>query len=68
LASSSTFIWGVVFGAIGLGYFSYGRKRKAVVPLVSGVGLFVAPYFTSSIYVLVPVSLGLMLLPFYYRI
>ena len=39
----SLLIWGMVFGAIGLGFFAYGKKKKAIVPLVSGIALIVFP-------------------------
>lgn len=35
--STSLLIWGVVFGAIGLGFFTYGKKQKAIVPLFTGI-------------------------------
>ncbi|MBU1568203.1 MAG: hypothetical protein KJ630_21590 [Proteobacteria bacterium] len=36
---ASTLIWWVIFGSIGLGYFVYGKKQRAVIPLFSGIGL-----------------------------
>ena len=50
MEGSSLLIWGVLFGAIGLGYFTYGKKQKAVVPLFVGMALFIFPYFISNIY------------------
>ena len=29
----STLMWGVVFGAIGMGFFVYGKKQKVIAPL-----------------------------------
>jgi hypothetical protein len=37
--NTSTLMWGVILGAIGLGFFTYGRRQKAVIPLLSGIGL-----------------------------
>ena len=62
--STSTLIWGVIFGSIGLGFFVYGKKQKAVIPLVSGIGLMLFPYFISNIYVLVLSGIVLIVLPF----
>jgi hypothetical protein len=52
-------IWGVIFGSIGLGFFVYGKKQKAVIPLFCGIGLMVFPYFISNMYILV--ILGILL-------
>jgi hypothetical protein len=62
--NASTLIWGVIFGSIGLGFFVYGKKQKAVIPLVSGIGLMLFPYFISNIYVLVLSGSVLIVLPF----
>jgi hypothetical protein len=62
--STSILIWGVIFGSIGLGFFVYGKKQKAVIPLVSGIGLMLFPYFISNIYVLVLSGIVLIVLPF----
>ena len=45
MGSESTIIWGMLFGMIGVGFFMYGKKQRAVVPLFTGVALFVLPYF-----------------------
>ena len=57
----------VVFGSIGLGYFVYGRKQKMVVPLFSGVGLMIYPYFVSSHILLVIIGAVLLGLPYFLR-
>ncbi|MEZ5560559.1 MAG: hypothetical protein R3E86_18700 [Pseudomonadales bacterium] len=46
--SDATLLWGVLFGAIGMGFFAYGRRQSAVVPFIAGLGLMVFPYFVSS--------------------
>lgn len=60
-------IWGMVFGAIGFGYFLYGKKQKAVVPLIIGIALFIFPYFISNVYMLVIVGAVLVALPYFVR-
>jgi hypothetical protein len=64
MTSTSTLLWGMLFGAIGLGFFVYGRKQKAVIPFLSGIGLIVFPYFISNIYLLVLSGIVLIALPF----
>ncbi len=65
--NESMLLWSVLFGGIGLGFFSYGRKQKAVVPLVTGMVLMIYPYFVPSVTVLVIVGILLVLLPYFIR-
>ncbi|WP_432455652.1 MULTISPECIES: hypothetical protein [unclassified Agarivorans] len=65
--SSAMMIWGVLFGAIGIGYFSYGRKQQAIVPLCVGIALCIVPYFVSSLSMLLLVGLLLAVLPYFIR-
>jgi hypothetical protein len=68
MSSTATILWAVLFGAIGLGFFTYGKKQRKVVPLFCGVGLFVFPYFISSAYILVLIGICLVILPYFVRI
>ena len=61
-------LWGLLFGSIGLGFFIYGKRQNAVVPLVCGLGLMVFPYFVSSTLVLVIVGAVLIAAPYFVRI
>lgn len=61
-------VWGVIFGSIGLGFFVYGKKQKRAVPLLSGIGLMVCPYFIPNIYILVLVGIVLIALPFLIKV
>jgi len=63
----SLLLWGVVFGSIGFGFFLYGKKQKAVVPLITGIALCVFPYFISNVYILVLVGVILMAVPYFVR-
>jgi hypothetical protein len=65
---TSLLIWGMVFGALGLGYFTYGKRQKAVVPLCVGLALFALPYFTPNVYVLAAVGVVLVALPYFVRV
>ncbi len=66
--NTSTLMWGIIFGSIGLGFFIYGKKQRAVVPLLSGMALMIFPYFVSNIYVLIAVGIVLMALPYFIRL
>ena len=68
MTDTSTLLWGVIFGSVGLGFFIYGRKQQAVVPLVVGIALIVAPYVISNVYYLVLAGLLLVALPYFLRV
>jgi hypothetical protein len=58
----------MLFGSIGLGFFVYGRKQRAVVPLVCGLLLMIFPYFVSSTVLLVAIGVVLIAIPYFVRI
>lgn len=68
LDSIAVLIWGMIFGAIGVGFFIYGKKQKAIVPLCVGIALCVFPYFIANVYVLVLVGVVLMAVPYFVRV
>jgi hypothetical protein len=61
-------MWGMLFGAFGFGFFIYGKKQKAIVPLCTGIVLCIFPYFMSNVYMLVIVGAILVALPLFVRI
>jgi hypothetical protein len=61
-------LWGLLFGSIGLGYFIYGKKQRAVVPLVCGLGLMIFPYFVPNTMLLVGVGALLIAVPYFLRL
>ncbi len=63
----ASMLWGVVFGSVGFGYFLYGRKQAALVPLVCGLLLMVFPFAVSNPYGMVAIGVGLMSIPYFYR-
>jgi hypothetical protein len=65
---TSSLLWGLLFGSIGLGYLIYGRKQRAVVPLLCGLSLMVFPYFVSSNILLVAIGVVLMAIPYFFRL
>jgi hypothetical protein len=68
LESESQLIWGVLFGGVGLGYFLYGKKQRAVVPLVAGISLFIFPYFVSNMVLLVITGMVIIAVPWFVKI
>lgn len=66
--STAVLLLGVIFGSIGFGYFLYGRKQKAAMPLLCGIALMVVPYFIANWFVLVVVGLTLAALPLYVKV
>ncbi len=60
--------WGLMFGVIGLGYFMYGRKQRAPVPLVCGIALGIFPYFVSNTWLMVAIGSALAAAPFLIRL
>ena len=62
-----TMIVGFFLGIIGFGFFTYGRKQQAPVPLCVGIALFVIPYFIKNLTLLIIVGIGLVLLPTFIR-
>jgi len=58
-------MWGMLFGAIGFGFFLYGKKQKLVVPLCVGIALCVVPYFIADVYVLVLIGVVSMAIPYF---
>ena len=58
----------MLFGSVGLGFFVYGKKQRAVVPLVCGLVLMTLPYFISNNIVLVAIGTALIALPYFLRI
>jgi hypothetical protein len=68
LFNTSSLLWGLLFGSIGLGYLIYGRKQRAVVPLICGLALMGFPYFVSNSILLVAIGVVLMAIPYFLRI
>ena len=55
---------GILTGAIGMGYFIYGKRQAKFVPLIAGMMLCVYPYFVDGVIWLVLVGVALMAAPF----
>lgn len=66
--NTSLLLWGVLFSSIGFGFFLYGKKQRAVVPLVCGLVLMIFPYFVSNAALLVTIGVVLLALPYFVRL
>ncbi|MGO9934916.1 MAG: hypothetical protein ACLPV8_24310 [Steroidobacteraceae bacterium] len=66
--NTSSLLWGLLFGSIGLGFLIYGHKQRAVVPLICGLGLMIFPYFVSNTMLLVAIGMVLIAIPYFVRL
>jgi hypothetical protein len=66
--STASILWGLLFGSVGFGFFIYGKKQAAVVPLLCGLALMIFPYFVSNTLVLVLIGVVLIAVPYFVRI
>jgi predicted membrane protein len=64
----ATLLWGLLFSSIGLGFFLYGKKQRAVVPLVCGLVLMIYPYFIANVFALVVIGVVLTAVPYFWRL
>ena len=60
-------IYGILFGAIGVGYIVYGRKQRRAIALLCGVVLCAFPYFLDNAYLIIGIGVVLMAVPFIVR-
>jgi hypothetical protein len=58
----------MLFGSIGLGYFIYGKRQSAPLPLVCGIVLIIFPYFVSNVWLLVGIGVILCSIPYFWRL
>ena len=63
--NSTSLAIGILTGAIGVGYFIYGKRQTKFAPLVAGMALCVYPYFVDSVLWLVVIGAGLVAAPFF---
>jgi hypothetical protein len=60
----NSLIVGIIAGAVGVGYFIYGKRQAKFTPLIAGMLLCVYPYFTDSLLWLSVIGLALVAAPF----
>lgn len=66
--SEGVLLWGMLFGSLGLGYLSYGKRQKRIVPFVCGLALIVFPYFISSLWLLLGIGVLIAAAPYFIRL
>jgi hypothetical protein len=64
--STSSIVFGMLFGTIGLGFFIYGKKQEEYVSLACGIALMAFPYFVTDAILLCAIGVALMAIPFLY--
>ncbi len=65
--TTAVLLWGLLFSAIGFGYFLYGKQQRAVVPLVCGIVLMIYPYFIPNALLLVVIGGVIAAIPYFLR-
>src|ERR1041385_4269275 len=50
----------LICGSIGVGYFIYGKRQSSWVPMVGGVLMIAASYFSGSALIMSLICIGLM--------
>ena len=68
MSSTAVLMWGLIFGAIGFGFVLYGKKQRAVVPLLTGLTLCLLPYFITNVYTLVGIGIALIAIPYFVKV
>jgi hypothetical protein len=59
---------GVFSGALGFGYFIYGKKQQKIVPLIAGMALCVVPYCIADNLYCIAACVVLAVLPFAFQV
>ena len=66
--NTSTLLWGLLFSSIGFGFFLYGRKQPAAVPMVCGLAMMIYPYFVPNVLALIAIGIVLAAIPYFLRL
>lgn len=66
-ADTTSLLLSVFFGALGAGYALYGRKQRAIAPLISGVALMVFPYLVHGTPMTLLVGAAIAAVPYFWR-
>jgi hypothetical protein len=66
-ADVSALMLSVFFGALGAGYALYGRKQRALVPLICGVALMVFPYLVTGGLMTLVIGAVIAAVPYFWR-
>ena len=61
----ATLTIGILTGAIGVGYFIYGKRQARFAPLLAGLALCAYPYFVDSVPWSLAIGAALAAAPFF---
>lgn len=64
MGQGADLVFSVIFGAIGSGYFIYGKKQGHLSALLCGMALCVYPWFVTGTFLMVAIGILLMVAPF----
>jgi len=67
MPTPATLLWGMLFGAVGVGFFIYDKRQARIMPLVCGIALMVFPWFVSGALPTFVIGLALVAIPFVLR-
>ena len=62
---SNIFIWSIIFGIIGMGYFSYGRNQDYNRFSYIGMILMIFPYFVDTEISVILTGIFFIVIPFF---
>ena len=54
----------LLFGAVGMGLFVYGKKAQKIPHLAAGVALMTCPYFITNLIAMTSICVILAIVPF----
>jgi len=57
----------VFLGAVGTGYFVYGKKQAKGSAMIAGIALCIFPYFVPGLFAQLVVGVLLLAVPFLFR-
>jgi hypothetical protein len=64
---SNYLLLSLLFGAVGMGLFMYGKKSSRMPHLIAGVALMTCPYFITNLIAMTCVCVVLAMAPFFVR-
>lgn len=65
--TATTLFIGLLTGAIGTGYFMYGKAQGMIVPMLTGAALCIYPFFTDNVWILSIAGVILVIVPFIFK-
>jgi len=65
---SASLMLNVLFSAIGMGYFLFGKKQKQLIPALCGGGLMIFPYFIANVWGMIAAGVALMFIPRFLKV